>query len=373
MGNKEENRETGKKKRPPGIRILQWICVILLVLVLAVAGLFGYLTITEYKPDDVVTLDIEPSDEEPGDAAVRDTYTLVSWNTGYGALGDNADFFMDGGTHVKTADKERVLQNVEDMSDALKKIDPDFIFLQEVDVDSHRSSHIDESEMFAEAFPGMDSAFATNYKVAYIPYPVPPIGSVESGIMTLSGCRVKDAKRISLPCPFSWPVRLGNLKRCLLVDRIRLDGEDEKELVLVNLHLEAYDSGEGKIEQTKLLAQILNEEREKGNYVIAGGDFNQAFTEEEQTLYQIPGDLWRPGQLDGEVFGEGWQLLTDPTVPTCRSLDKPLEGADAEYFQYYVIDGFIVSDNVKVESLETQSLHFTATDHNPVVLKFTLK
>ena len=266
-----------------------------------------------------------------------------------------------------------MLQNVGDMSDALKEIDPDFIFLQEVDADSYRSSHIDESEMFAGEFPGMDSSFATNYKVAFIPYPVPPIGSVESGIMTLSDCRVRDSVRISLPCPFSWPVRLGNLKRCLLVDRIRLEEEEDKELVLINLHLEAYDSGEGKIEQTKLLAKIMNEEREKGNYVIAGGDFNQAFSEEEQTLYQIPGDLWRPGRLDQEVFGEGWQFLTDPTVPTCRSLDKPLEGADTEYFQYYVIDGFIVSDNVKVESLETQSMHFTATDHNPVVLKFTLK
>ena len=97
MGNRKEN--TGKKKRPLGIRILQWIGVILLILVLAVAGLFAYLTITEYKPDAEETLDIEPSDEEPGDAAVRDTYTLVSWNTGYGALGNNADFFMDGGTH----------------------------------------------------------------------------------------------------------------------------------------------------------------------------------------------------------------------------------------------------------------------------------
>jgi len=45
--------------------------------------------------------------------------------------------------------------------------------------------------------------------------------------------------------------------------------------VLVNLHLEAYDSGEGKIAQTKLLVEFLEQEYAKGNYVIAGGDFNQ--------------------------------------------------------------------------------------------------
>ena len=29
-----------------------------------------------------------------------DSIKMMSWNIGYGALGDNADFFMDGGNHV---------------------------------------------------------------------------------------------------------------------------------------------------------------------------------------------------------------------------------------------------------------------------------
>lgn len=45
----------------------------------------------------------------------------------------------------------------------------------------------------------------------------------------------------------------------------------------MNLHLEAYDDGEGKEAQTAMLLQILQEEYVKGNYVIAGGDFNQSF------------------------------------------------------------------------------------------------
>ena len=72
-------------------------------------------------------------------------------------------------------------------------------------------------------------------------------------------------------------------------------------------------------------------------------------------------------------FGDGWQLLTDATVPTCRSLDQPYEGADKDNFQFYVIDGFIVSDNIQVEELKTLDLDFANSDHNPVVLKFTLK
>ena len=51
----------------------------------------------------------------------------------------------------------------------------------------------------------------------------------------------------------------------------------DREPVLVNLHLEAYDDGEGKIAQTNQLRDYIEDEYAKGNYVIAGGDFNQVF------------------------------------------------------------------------------------------------
>ena len=63
----------------------------------------------------------------------------------------------------------------------------------------------------------------------------------------------------------------------------------------------------------------------------------------------------------------------DTKTPSCRSLDKPLETLDTNKFQFYIIDGFIVSSNVEVTSLETKQMGFENTDHNPVVLKFKLK
>jgi endonuclease/exonuclease/phosphatase family metal-dependent hydrolase len=68
-----------------------------------------------------------------------------------------------------------------------------------------------------------------------------------------------------------------------------------------------------------------------------------------------------------------WQFLMDETVPSCRSLDQPYIGADRNSFQYYLIDGFIVSGNLRVEALETQDLDFVASDHNPVLLRLTLE
>ena len=48
----------------------------------------------------------------------------------------------------------------------------------------------------------------------------------------------------------------------MLETRIPIKGSD-KELVLINFHLEAYDSGEGKIAQRKVLVKKLKEEYEK--------------------------------------------------------------------------------------------------------------
>jgi endonuclease/exonuclease/phosphatase family metal-dependent hydrolase len=338
------------------------------VLVLAVVFVFGWLTLAEYKPDDVETVEVEGTPAEllyPGS-----TVRLVSWNIGYGALGDNADFFMDGGSGVRTADEARVRENVQAVIDELAELAPDAVLLQECDRDSDRSYGIDEAAWIADELSLGQSTFAYNYRCLFVPFPVPPIGGVNSGLLTLSAYPVASSARVSLPCPFSWPVRVANLKRCLLVDRIPLYGSD-KELVLINLHLEAYDSGEGKIAQTAMLRGILQAEAEKGNYVIAGGDFNQIFSSIVNPFPSQEG-MWLPGEIDVSAFGGGWQYLMDTTRPSCRSLDKPLAGADTEGFQYYLIDGFIVSEGIEILGLQTQDLGFVNSDHDPVVLDVRL-
>ena len=38
-----------------------------------------------------------------------------------------------------------------------------------------------------------------------------------------------------------------------------------------------------------------------------------------------------------------------------------------------IIDGFLVSDNIKVNSVNSNNLDFESTDHNPVTINFKLK
>jgi endonuclease/exonuclease/phosphatase family metal-dependent hydrolase len=363
-------KNENKKKRGFFRGLLRFIGTLLLIVVVIAAAGIGYLTYAEYKPADRETVAVDGSAAKTLYADVP--LTVLSWNVGYGALGDNADCFLDGGKMVISADVPRVKSNLEGMVNAIAAEKPDIFFLQEVDVEATRSHHINELESIRTAFPAYATSFANNFKVAYIPYPIPPLGKVDAGIATFSTYPVTSSERIQLPCPFTWPMRVVNLKRCLLVSRIPV-ANSGKELVLVNLHLEAYDSGEGKIAQTKMLVEFINGERAKGNYVIAGGDFNQTFSNVDTSMYPTRGGDWMPGLIDTNEIGGGWQFLMDNKTPTCRTLKEPYVGADKSTFQYYMIDGFIVSDNIHVESLETVDLDFVCTDHNPVVLKFTLE
>ena len=338
--------------------------VIALVLILVLAA-----TIAEYRPKDTEPVVLAGLGTET--VSEGQTLTILSWNIGYGGLSETADFFMDGGTGVRTQDQDSVENNISAVIDLIGEKNADIVFLQEADRDSTRSWHIDEILRISAANPGYQTAFANNFKVLFLPYPIPCIGHVDSGIFTMTRFTASIGQRIQLPCPFSWPVSTLNLKRCLLVERIPVQGTD-RELVIINLHLEAYDSGEGKIAQTRMLAEFMQAELDKGNYVIAGGDFNQYFSGMDVSMYPLQGSgLWECGELDTSAFPGGWQFLMDTSHPTCRSLDRPYDRED-ESFQFYMIDGFIVSPNISVDSMETIDLDFENSDHNPVMMTFTL-
>lgn len=352
-------------------RVIKTVLIVVIVIAAGFGGLLGWLTVTEYKPRQELSLKIDESSDSSKEISPGDDIKVMTWNIGYGALGDNADFFMDGGKSVETASKDRVKENMSSIVSEINSVDPDVAFFQEVDTDSARSHEENEYKDIIEGTKGYNDTFAYNFKVKFIPYPIPPIGKVNAGIATISKYNITDSDRIQLPCPFSWPYRLGNLKRCLSINRINLKDSD-KQLVVVNLHLEAYDSGEGKKAQSEMLAKYLQSEREKGNYVIAGGDFNQTFSNVNLKFPNIKG-LWHAGKLDTDILDNSWQFVMDENNASCRSLNQAYLGADHTNFQYYIIDGFIVSDNIEVEDIDTEKLEFKNADHNPVVLKAKLK
>ncbi len=352
-------------------KLLKALLCLILILVLAVAALFAWLTVTEYKPAAVE--DLTPLSTSYQKLSAGQTLDVLSWNIGYGGLGKASDFFMDGGSEVRAAGPNAVGEYLNGIKSYLYGDLPDLVLLQEVDTDSSRTYDIDETAYLTDSQRAVLSrVYAMNYSCSFVPFPLPPMGKVHSGLYTMTQTNISSAQRIALPCPFSWPTRTANLKRCLLVSYLPIEGS-ESQLVLVNLHLEAYDDGEGKIAQTKQLRDFIQSEYEKGNYVIAGGDFNQAFPGSLEVYPNTHPELWSINTLDDSMLPEGWQFACDLSTPTCRLLNQPYNPEDTVNTQYYVIDGFILSPNVQLNSVESVDLGFENSDHNPVRISVTLQ
>lgn len=341
---------------------------VLAILLACVLGLIGYLRITEYRPNKKESVAIKGKGKQ---LSKEEEISILTYNIGYGALSHDQDFFMDGGKNVRPESKDIIERNVKNIASQLKEQDTDIVLLQEADVNSKRSYGVNEVQELWKSLGGT-LGFATNFKCNYIPYPFPTIGKVNGGIATMSKYQMTDGMRIAFPSSFKWPVSMCQLKRCLLVERTKVAGSD-KELVVVNLHLEAYDSGEGKKAQSKILAQVLQEEYKKGNYVIAGGDFNQYFSCIDKSKYPLKDtEHFTPGEFPENYFADGWQMVMDDTTPSSRLLNEPYD-ADSENTQYYMLDGFLVSPNVEITDLKTLDYDFLASDHNPVRLSVKLK
>ncbi len=339
------------------------------MILITLLGFIAILSIMEYRPSAVQNVLVESEARSGDKVELGKEMTLLSWNIGYGGLGKEMDFFMDGGEMTRPKSKAVINAYLRGIKATISGLDPDIVLLQEVDASSRRSYSIDERSVLN---PGFDyTAYALNYSCIFVPVPFPPMGTVYSGLYTMTDdLEMEAARRIALRCPFAWPVRLFNLKRCLLASYLPIEGSDSK-LVVVNLHLEAYTKGDERVRQTQQLLDFMQDEYEKGNYVIAAGDFNQ-FMPGSREVYPKTSRDWEPGTMDEGMIPEGWTLAYDLSVPTARSNNQPYDPEDPTV-QHYSIDGMIVSPNVNLLAIETVDKGFLYSDHNPVQLRFSLK
>ena len=119
-----------EKRISLGKALLLILLRVVIVIAICLVALIVILSVTEYKPDDVEPVEIEgeASAEAP---APGNSITVMTWNTGYGGLGDDTDFFMDGGRRVRPEKQPRVYENLEAMLQQVLAEDPDIVLLQE--------------------------------------------------------------------------------------------------------------------------------------------------------------------------------------------------------------------------------------------------
>lgn len=350
-------------------KLFRILSVLILVLAASAVVYFVTLTVACYNPDPIEILPIK--NNKAGTLHTKRPISVLTFNIGYCGLDNNQDSFVEGGKDSRSSSKSQTLKNMSSIEKFLMQQKSDLILMQEVDKKSIRSNNIDEYTNFQNYLKDYVSAFTYDSKNLWIPLPITkPTGSVYSGIATFSRYEMNDASRYKYPGEENWPAYLFIPSRCFLETRLPVNGG--KELVLLNTHLSAYDkNGELRKQQLMYLQQYIVGEYKKGNYVIVGGDFNCVIPttnpKQFKTLESWPSWLINTPK---SFKPEGFRWVADKTVPSVRTIDKAYTRNNNFTAN---IDGFLVSDNVQVVSVNGYDLNFENSDHNPVKGVFILK
>ena len=348
------------------------IGILLLLCIVIVLGYFIYVYATYYRVADHQQLSI--SQFATTKTLKTDTqYRISSANIGFGAYSDDYSFFMDGGKYSRARSKEEVKTNVQGEIATIQSLKPDFAMFQEVDVDGTRSYHVNEYQMLEVGLKDYTSVFAQNYDSPYLLYPLnSPHGKNKAGMATFSDVQSTMATRRSLPIETGFS-KFMDLDRCYIKQVFEVD--NGKRFIVYNVHLSAYTTkGDTATKQLKMLFTDMDQEVQKGSYVIAGGDFNKDLLKDSYAIFKQGdknvGDWAKP--IDTSFMPSALELVapfdkTNP-VPSCRNADRPYSKDDF----VLTVDGFIVSKNVQVKEAKVVDAKFKHSDHNPVYLDFSL-
>lgn len=347
------------------------------LVVLYIGGVLLFGTVTDFTPEAEIGL--EPTQGATIDVVNDSVLSFQIWNLGYAGLGAESDFFFDNGklfvsgNHMVYAPKTLTEKNEAGIESWLQNTQADFFLFQEVDRHSKRSHFIDQYAQLSALKADYAATFAVNYKSPWIPIPIlqpwKTYGRALSGLGTLSRFQPTKVTRFQLPGAFSWPSRNFQLDRCVAEHRFKVS--NGKELIVYNVHNSAHDrDGSMKRQEMAFLHDLLVKEYEKGNYVIAGGDWNQC-----PPYFRFDG--FQPGKtqgftqlnVDAGFLPEDWHWTYDPTIPSNRKCKFPYKPGETFIT---LIDFYLTSPNVQVLKAKTDDLRFQFSDHQPVRLEVRL-
>lgn len=333
-----------------------------LSLLLVISLIILWLRITEWQPQDVETTYTNPTTEV---AILPDTITVVSWNIGYAGLGADMDFFYDGGTQTRTSERQ-TNENLNAIIGWLKDSEADIIMLQEVDFGSKRSYYIDQYNVITEGLNGYTSVYAWNYVSTFVPLPIEnPMGKVVSGLVTLSKFPVAKSQRYSYPSKFDFPVRLFNLKRCMLSTyMVYMQGDT---IIFNNTHNTAFDTGTMREEEFVFMNEHIKNEQTS----FTAGDWNSTPPGYTASKAELENEFFSPIAIKKGQFSEGFTFAADvnPNNPTARYNYEPYKKGVTTTT---ILDFGIATPGIEVISTQTVDLGFINSDHNPVIYKIVI-
>lgn len=326
----------------------------------------GAMWAREWQPEAIeVRQSAELSAGTADSLTIGDTLKVVSWNIGYAGLGDDMDFFYDGGKSMRTT-QERTRENLDAIISFLRRhSDADFILLQEVDFDSKRSYRMNQYDSIREALPGYMGWWGLNYVADFVPLPVThPMGRVKSGIVILSRWEPVEVIRYQYPGGYGFPMRLFNLKRALLSASFKL--QNGGTLYINNTHNTAYDSGDMREQELDFLRNFLGGKP----FSATLGDWNCNPPGYQASAAALQDKHFSPLTLERADFPLDMSFVYDPTTPSLRYGYESYRPGETTTT---VTDFALCGSGIEPVAFETVDLGFHNSDHNPVVMKFVVR
>jgi len=285
-----------------------------------------------------------------------DTFSVVTYNIGY----------LSGMTNNLPVDRPESLfsDNLSKTLSLFDSLDLDFVGLQEVDFSASRSYEFNQFDSLGYRLGFHKGAYAVNWDKLYVPFPYWPInnhfGKIYSGQGILSKMQLISNQLEVLRKPVNTPFYYNKfyLDRILQISKIQL-GVDT--LVLMNVHLEAFDQ-ETRALQAERVLQIFKQYAE--NYpVVLLGDFN--------SRPPFASDI-KEGDKTTKIF------FDDPAISEAISKQRYLKN-EANYFTFNTGKPFerldyIFYTNSRIQRIESDVLREAEdiSDHLPVWMTFTL-
>lgn len=264
-------------------------------------------------------------------AQATDQLELMTYNIKFG--GGRIDFFFDCHGDRVLMSKDEVESNLDKVAAKIRQVDPDVVFLEEVDVNSKRAAYVDQLQYLLDHTELNYAVYASQWRANFVPSD--GLGAVDSGNAIASKFPLHDAVRHALPLrtDLSGIERYFYLHRNLLVARLDdaalTEVAPDREMWLLGVHTEAYAKDGTKQAHIERFETEMKRLAKRG-IVVGAGDLNTV----PPGTKQVKG--FDDSACEGAFEADDFSKELDWLAPLYETYDEaiPLEDYQADNSAY---------------------------------------
>jgi len=330
------------------------IIVLLIIAIVAVIGFYFWGSSPNFNKEKYnAIIDYQLGNTQQS----NDTLSILTFNIGY----------LSGNTNnlaVKRP-KELFTNNLLQTTKYLKSTKPDFVCFQEIDFESARSFDVNQLNEIAVSNEYNYASMGVNWDKKYVPFPYGwfdiHFGHIYSGLAILSNYKITTNELIVLRKPENetFYYNAFYLDRVVQIDEVDVNG---KKLIIMNIHLEAFDISTRE-KQAKTVLSIYRKYSAKYPVLLVG-DFNST-----------PPNAVNPYEIEETMN----TFLSEPNLQASIS-DSIYYSNESSYFTYssdnpQIRIDYILYNSDKIEIVESRIAKEVGevSDHLPVYARFVLK